>query len=93
MCCYNGLIVCMYLMCASCDLQDSSTSSRSVLCVHDVFVCKYEAATTMQQARRETDEGVGGGEAEAGSSAVPQRLLPLHLDQVSGSAPLPPCCC
>lgn len=66
---------------------DSSASSRSALCVHDVFVCKYEAAESLEEwwARRDARRRGQLKSAEDRSSSTPQRLLPLHLDQSSHS--------
>jgi len=68
---------------------DSSALSKSVLCVHDVFVCKYEATESLEQwwqhraARRRGESKPAEGAST--STSTPQRLLPLHLDQSSHS--------
>lgn len=48
----------------------------SALCVHDVFVCKYDAGISLEEHAE--------GRRSTGRKDV-QRLLPLHLDQVSVS--------
>ena len=61
---------------------DSSPTSKSVLCVHDVFVCKYEASETIEQWRERLRNKSDISVATKETPTVPQRLLPLHMDQV-----------